>query len=50
MVENPSDKCFLMCLLLEINVLLLGVHFALIIGGGDVSGSVNAQVKLNPHE
>ena len=39
-----------MCLLLEINVLSGWVHFALIIGGCDVSRSVTAQVKLNPHK
>ena len=41
---------FLMYLLLEIIVLLAGVHFVLNIGVCDVFRSVTAEVKLIPHE
>ena len=49
MVENPTDKFFLMYLLLEIIVLLVGVHLALNSGVSGL-GSGIAQVKIILHE
>ena len=46
MVENPSDKFFLMYLLLEIIVLLAGVHVALNSGEDDVAEVILHKLKL----
>ena len=46
MVENPSDKFLLMYLLLEIIVLLVGVHVALNTGEDDVSEVILQKLKL----
>ena len=46
MVENPSDKFFLMYLLLEVIVLLVGVCLALNSGVCDVSELVLHKLKL----
>ena len=45
-VENPSDKFFLVYLLLEIIVLLARVHLALNSGEGDVSEVILYKLKL----
>ena len=45
-VENPSDKFFLMYLLLEIIVLLAGVHLALNSGVHDVLEVLLHKLKL----
>ena len=46
MVENPSDKFFLMYLLLEIIVLLVGVCMALNSGEDDISEVILQKLKL----